>query len=64
MESEKRITLRIPDDLHTRLVARAGRQRRSLNSEILCLLEDGLAADHDGSTAPAPPRGRPDSSPA
>jgi predicted HicB family RNase H-like nuclease len=35
----KHINLRVPDDLHARLVAAAERDRRSLNGEILWLLE-------------------------
>ncbi|WP_433375024.1 Arc family DNA-binding protein [Streptosporangium sp. CA-115845] len=62
MESETRITLRVPGDLHARLVVRARRERRSLNSEILCLLEDALVADSGESAIPAPLRGKPDSS--
>ncbi|MFE9105567.1 Arc family DNA-binding protein [Actinomadura geliboluensis] len=57
-----RISLRLPEDLHTRLVERATADRRSLNSEILHLLESTL--DADGSATPAPLRQRPDSSPA
>ncbi|NVI85951.1 Arc family DNA-binding protein [Actinomadura sp. BRA 177] len=54
---DKRITLRIPADVHARLVERAARDRRSLNAEIVHLLETVLD-DSD------PFRGRPDSSPA
>ncbi|WP_406429352.1 Arc family DNA-binding protein [Streptomyces sp. NBC_01589] len=36
---EKRITLRLPDDLHARLTEHARIDRRSLNSEIVHLLE-------------------------
>jgi predicted HicB family RNase H-like nuclease len=39
-----RITLRLPDDVHTRLVAQAETDRRSLNSEIVHLLEVALTA--------------------
>jgi predicted HicB family RNase H-like nuclease len=39
MEPEKRISLRLPADLHERLVERARTDRRSLNSEIVHLLE-------------------------
>ncbi|SEF93070.1 Arc-like DNA binding domain-containing protein [Thermomonospora echinospora] len=64
-----RLSLRLPDDLHTRLVARAHADRRSLNSEILHLLETALNTTDDESpggdtSSPAPPRGKPDSSPA
>ncbi|MFC7258165.1 Arc family DNA-binding protein [Streptomyces lutosisoli] len=38
-----RFSLRIPDDLHERVTARAAADRRSLNSEILHLLEVALA---------------------
>ncbi len=34
-----KVTVRIPDELHARLVAQAETDRRSLNSEILHLLE-------------------------
>ncbi|QIZ00924.1 Arc family DNA-binding protein [Streptomyces sp. S1D4-11] len=51
-----RFSLRIPADLHERLTAHAAADRRSLNSEILHLLEVALAAP------PAPLRGKPDSS--
>lgn len=46
-----RITLRLPDDVHSRVAARAETERRSLNSQIVHLLETGLAADeaHDES---------------
>ncbi len=39
-----KFTLRIPDDLHERLTAQAATDRRSLNSEILHLLEVALTA--------------------
>lgn len=39
MDEEKRITLRLPADLHARLAEHARRDRRSLNSEIIHLLE-------------------------
>jgi hypothetical protein len=64
-----RFSLRIPDDLHERVAARAAADRRSLNSEILHLLEVALrtpAADAESpggeSASPAPLRGKPDSS--
>ncbi|WP_119727812.1 Arc family DNA-binding protein [Thermomonospora amylolytica] len=38
-----RFALRLPDDLHERLVAQAAKDRRSINSEILHLLEIALA---------------------
>ncbi|MFD7707484.1 Arc family DNA-binding protein [Streptomyces sp. NPDC059785] len=42
MEAEKRISLRLPADLHERLVERARTDRRSLNSEIIHLLEAAI----------------------
>jgi predicted HicB family RNase H-like nuclease len=39
MDNEVRITLRLPADLHTWLVAQAKAGRRSLNSEIVHRLE-------------------------
>ncbi|NEA21355.1 Arc family DNA-binding protein [Actinomadura bangladeshensis] len=59
-----RISLRLPEELHTRLVERATADRRSLNSEILHLLESTLDNNPPGGGAatPAPLRGRPDSS--
>lgn len=66
-----RISLRLPEELHTRLVEQAARDRRSLNSEILHLLEKTLDTAEsdtdppgDRSASPAPLRGGPDSSPA
>ncbi|MFF2460842.1 Arc family DNA-binding protein [Streptomyces mirabilis] len=66
-----RFSLRIPADLHEQVTAQAAADRRSLNSEILHLLEVALTAPRpdagspDGDPAsPAPLRGKPDSSPA
>ncbi|MFE9253873.1 Arc family DNA-binding protein [Streptomyces sp. NPDC006879] len=39
MDEEKRITLRLPADLHEWLVTQAKSARRSLNSEIVYRLE-------------------------
>lgn len=39
---EVRITLRLPASIHARLTAQAKSARRSLNSEIVLLLEEGL----------------------
>ncbi|MFD0655730.1 FitA-like ribbon-helix-helix domain-containing protein [Thermocatellispora tengchongensis] len=46
-----RITLRLPDEVHARLIARAATDRRSLNSQIVHLLECALdaAETHDES---------------
>jgi predicted HicB family RNase H-like nuclease len=48
MEDEKRISLRLPTDLHSRLVEEARADRRSLNSEIVHLLEVALTPTADG----------------
>ena len=48
MNEEKRITLRLPADLHEWLVAQGKAARRSLNSEIVYRLEverDAAVAD-------------------
>ncbi|MBJ7906226.1 Arc family DNA-binding protein [Streptomyces sp. DSM 110735] len=42
MDEERRITLRLPADLHEWLTAQARSARRSLNSEIVHRLEAGL----------------------
>ncbi|MFF7550106.1 Arc family DNA-binding protein [Streptomyces canus] len=63
-----KFTLRIPEDLHERLTTQATADRRSLNSELLHLLEVGLSTvspetpnrpDRPGgdSASPAPLRG-------
>lgn len=39
-----RYSLRLPDDLHQRLVELAERERRSLNEQIVFMLENGLLA--------------------
>ncbi|WP_436788631.1 Arc family DNA-binding protein [Yinghuangia sp. YIM S10712] len=44
MDADKRISLRLPADLHKRLVEQARRDRRSLNSEIIHLLEAATAS--------------------
>ncbi|MBN3931185.1 Arc family DNA-binding protein [Streptomyces verrucosisporus] len=63
--------VRFPDDLHARVRAQAAADRRSVNSEILHLIEVGLTAvapetpDHPGGgpATPAPLCGKPDSPP-
>ncbi|MGW3730973.1 Arc family DNA-binding protein [Streptomyces sp. NPDC000851] len=60
-----KFTLRIPEDLHQQLTDQATTDRRSLNSEILHLLEVALSAVPSGtpnrpggdSASPAPLRG-------
>nr|WP_267893648.1 toxin-antitoxin system HicB family antitoxin [Streptomyces sp. H-KF8] len=47
MDEEKRITLRLPADLHVWLAAQAKSARRSLNSEIVYRLEVERAAVAD-----------------
>ncbi|USY21500.1 Arc family DNA-binding protein [Nocardiopsis exhalans] len=44
MDDEKRISLRLPADLHARLADQAKHDRRSLNSEIVHLLEVALGS--------------------
>lgn len=43
----KRVSLRIPTGLHERATAAAARDRRSLNSELLFLIERGLDATQE-----------------
>lgn len=38
----KHVTLRLPDDTHARLAAAAKVDRRSMNTMIVVLIEDGL----------------------
>lgn len=56
----KNVNVRIPDDLHARIKQAAGHDRRSLNAEILWLIECGLnqpdEADIESQT-PSNPRG-------
>ncbi|MGW1543859.1 Arc family DNA-binding protein [Streptomyces sp. NPDC002309] len=52
MEDEKRISLRLPTELHARLVEEARADRRSLNSEIVHLLE--VALGPAGGNDPSP----------
>ncbi|WP_323183371.1 Arc family DNA-binding protein [Streptomyces sp. NBC_00038] len=66
-----RFALRIPEDLHARLTTQAAADRRSINSEILHLLDVALAsASPDAGSpggdpaTPAQLRGKPDTSPA
>ncbi|TKA04952.1 Arc family DNA-binding protein [Actinacidiphila oryziradicis] len=66
-----RFALRLPDDLHQQLTDRARTDRRSINSEILHLLEVALStpaanaeSPADDSATSAPLRRKPDSSPA
>ncbi|MFF4615672.1 Arc family DNA-binding protein [Nonomuraea jabiensis] len=44
MDQEVRIILRLPADLHQHLTTKARTDRRSLDSEILHLIETGLGA--------------------
>ncbi|KRV46921.1 antitoxin [Wenjunlia vitaminophila] len=52
MDDEKRISPRLPTDLHARLVGAAGTDRRSPNSGILHLLE--VALGPTGGDDPSP----------
>ena len=38
----KNVTVRMPDDLHAQLVALAEREKRSLNGQILSVLEKAV----------------------
>ncbi|MGW4981714.1 Arc family DNA-binding protein [Streptomyces mirabilis] len=71
MDDGVRTTARIPTALHARWAAHAKRERRSLNADLIYLLEGVLGtpavdAESPGgdSTTPPPLRGKPDSSPA
>jgi predicted HicB family RNase H-like nuclease len=44
----KSLMLRVPENVHALLVARADREHRSLNAQIVVYLERGLAADQQG----------------
>ncbi|MFC5814765.1 toxin-antitoxin system HicB family antitoxin [Nonomuraea harbinensis] len=52
METEVRITLRLPADLHARLTAQAKTDRRSLNAEIVHLLEAAIGTPRANSDSP------------
>ncbi|MEU7705314.1 toxin-antitoxin system HicB family antitoxin [Streptomyces nodosus] len=52
MDEEKRITLRLPADLHAWLAAQAKSARRSLNSEIVYRLESDRDAAAAGAESP------------
>ncbi|MFE5191465.1 Arc family DNA-binding protein [Streptomyces sp. NPDC056628] len=51
-DDEKRISLRLPTELHARLVEAARADRRSLNSEILHLLEVALTTVNGDDQSP------------
>ncbi|GAA2140054.1 Arc family DNA-binding protein [Streptomyces synnematoformans] len=42
MDEEKRVTLRLPAELHEALKSAAEKDRRSINAEIVYLLERSL----------------------
>lgn len=44
MDNEKKITIRIPADLHQELVEVSEQDNRSLNGEIITLLKDAIDA--------------------
>ncbi|WP_328671462.1 Arc family DNA-binding protein [Streptomyces sp. NBC_00328] len=52
MDEEKRITVRLPSELHDRLAALAKRDHRSVNSEIVHLLEVALAGQPQDAGSP------------
>lgn len=41
---EKKLTVRLPDELHERIAKAAKADRRSVNGQIVKLLEEALAA--------------------
>jgi predicted HicB family RNase H-like nuclease len=46
----KNVNVRIPDELHARIKNAADTDRRSLNAEILWLIEQGLERQPDSSS--------------
>jgi predicted HicB family RNase H-like nuclease len=50
----KHVNVRMPDGLHARLAAQAETERRSLNAEILWLIEQGLQQPEGGSGVSSP----------
>ncbi|MGI5197784.1 Arc family DNA-binding protein [Streptomyces sp. CA-288835] len=52
MINEVRMTLRLPEDLRDRLRDHAKSERRSLNSELVYMLEVGLRAAGVGAESP------------
>lgn len=43
MNDEKKITIRIPAELHEKLIKAAEQDTRSLNGEIIALLREAIA---------------------
>lgn len=52
MDDPRRLTLRLPPELHDALVERAARERRSLNGQIVHLLSEQTRADEPDSEHP------------
>ncbi|MGW7294634.1 ribbon-helix-helix domain-containing protein [Streptomyces xiamenensis] len=52
MNEEKRITVRLPAELHKHLTATAKRDRRSVNSQIVHLLEATLTRQQEDPKSP------------
>jgi predicted HicB family RNase H-like nuclease len=50
----KHMNLRVPDDIHARIKAASDADRRSLNAEILWLIEQALDQREGGSGLSAP----------
>ncbi len=48
MDEEKRITLRLPGDVHAAIAELADQDVRSLNAEILVLLREAIGARRAG----------------
>ena len=51
------IIRRVSDEIHSKLKARAAKNKRSMNMEILALLEEILEAPHTIAALPTPYRG-------
>ncbi|MEU5188470.1 hypothetical protein AB0G83_15200 [Streptomyces klenkii] len=71
MNQEVRTTIRLPADLHAHWAAHARRERRSLNADLIYLLEGifGSVESHTDlpssqSASPAPLHGKPGAPPA
>jgi hypothetical protein len=50
MADMKQLGLRLPDDLHAWLAELAGREHRSLNAQVIVILEQRRAAEREHDT--------------
>lgn len=50
MKDEKKLTIRIPVELHEQLVKLAEQDTRSLNGEIIALLQKAIASEQSQKT--------------